>query len=230
MARIPSTGLFLVLLSAVGVVVYACATNDPPSFRGGGDPDVQPEGGTYLNDTSGTSTDTVLDTAVDTAEDTSSDTADTAPPYEGTGYSLGDIAYNLVADDQGGNEWRLYQHDSGPVVLALGYGQGDDFIQICSFLPDIQSSFSSYGVQTVAVLLLDAMGTTAQQDDAAEWAATYDLDTVLFDEDGSIALDWTGSSTRTRTYVISSDMVIEYSNYDYTFQGQVESEIEDLVY
>ena len=229
MARNSNALSIAAISCAAGLVAYACATAEPSHFRGGGDPDLTPEGGgTYSSDTGPEDT---SDTGFgDTGMDTGGDTEDTAAPYEGTGYSTGDVAYNLVAPDQDGQEWRLYQHDGSPIVLTLGYGLGDDFIQVCSFLPDVVSSFESYDVQGVAVLLLDATGTVAEQEDAAEWADLYELDTVLYDEDGSIALDWTGSSTRTRTYVISADMVIEYANYDYTYQAQVESTLEDLLY
>ncbi len=223
---------FPIVLAGVSVamVLYACG-QDGPGFGPGGtssDDSLVPSG-----DDTGEPDDTG-DTGADDTQvvDDTGDTApviDTSPPYEGEGYNRGDVAYNLVAPDQYDNTWRLYQHDGAPVVLVFGYGQSYNFQDICSWLPDIQSEFSSYGVDVAVMMFLDPAWVDTTAGTARGWAETYDLDTVLYDPDAEARYDW-ASPTQVRTYLIDGDMLIQWTNDEATSQEQLRQKIGDLVY
>jgi hypothetical protein len=175
--------------------------------------------------------DSAADDTADSAADDTGDTSqgDTAPPFTGEGYDRGDVAYNPVAPDQNGQEWRLYQHSGAPVVLVFGFAQSYNFQQISAFLPSIEEDYSRYGLRAVAVMFTDALGVDADAEDAAAWAATYDLDTVLYDPDATIRGAWCGA-TQVETYLIDGDMVIRWTNLEATTEVQLSEQIADLVY
>ncbi len=222
--------LLLVGASAV-LLLYAC-TRDGNGFRTGGSEhedeivpvpeDTGPED-TEAPDTGPEDTAVVEDTGPEDSE------ADTAPPFTGSGYNVGDVAHNLVAPNQNDDTWRLYQHAGGPVVVGLGYAQSYTFQEISGFLSDLEGEFSSHGLETVAVLFLNELGNDASREDADSWADQYDLSTVLYDEDHDVRGDWS-SATQVKTYLIDEDMVIQWVNTESTSYEQIKNEIEDLVY
>ncbi len=219
----------LVAAALLGMALYACKQSAGGFGSGGSEhEDETPE---WPEDSGPDSGDSTTDTGGgnDSAEDSASDTADTGPAYEGTGYSSGDVAYNLKAPDQDGDMWALYQHDDGPVVLAFGYGQSYNFQQISSFLGTLESDFSSYGLSVAAMLFNNEQGAQAGQKDAAAWAEDYDVGTVLYDPKNEVSGVW-ASSTQVKTYLIGSDMEIAWTNLEATTEEQLRDQIEDLVY
>ncbi len=217
--------------ATVAMVLYACG-QDRPGFGGGGnssdDTLIKP------TDDTGTPDDTELDTGMDDTgvEIETGDTAppiDTSPPYTGEGYDRGDVAYNLVAPDHRGADWRLYQQGNNPVVIVLGYGQSYTFQDICTWLPEIEDEFSAYSVEVVALLFLDTLGLDATEETAAAWADHFDLSTVLYDPEHTVRGEWS-NTTQVKTYLIDRDKVIQWTNMEATSQEQLRQEIGDLVY
>jgi hypothetical protein len=228
---------FPVMMAGVtlGMVLYACGS-DGPGFGGGGssidDTLHTPGGDTDETDTGDTGEADTGDTSepIDTSEpDDTAPPVDTSPPYTGEGYGRGDVAYNLVAPSHVGVEWNLYEHGGRPVVLVLGYGQSYTFQDICSWLPEIRSEFSSYGVETAVMLYLDEYGADADQEAAARWAAAYGLNVVLYDPDYEVRGAWS-NTTQVKTYLIDEDMVITWDNLESTSREQLRQQIGDLVY
>ncbi len=233
MTRIPRIPFPLILTGAVvGMVLYACGS-DGPKFGGGGNSNDEtwiPGSDDTAVDTGDTAEDTGIDT--DTVDDTGiDDTAveDTAPPYEGEGYERGDVAHNLVAPDNNGGTFRLYEHGGSPVVLVFGYAQSYTFQEICGYLPGLASDFASDGVATAVLLFSDETGSAMSEEDASNWASLYGLDNVLYDPDLDIRGTW-ANATEVKTYLIDQDMVIEWTNNESTSEEQLRQKIEDLVY
>jgi hypothetical protein len=218
-----------VTITALGALVWACS-GDGSRFRGGGD-NLNPDYTPPPEDTGSADTD-VADTgdsasSLDTAD---SDTAviDTAADFEGEGYDDDDIAYNLVAPDQEDDEWRLYQQTSGPVLLVFGHAWDSNLTAIAEFLPGLASDYETYGL-TVALMLFEDLNTKAADvDDAAAFAASTGLEVVLYDDDASRESLW--SPVQPTTYVISSDMEIQWKNTGISAATQVEDQIRDLVF
>jgi hypothetical protein len=230
--RSPSRPLQYGLLAVLAL--YACGRGPSGFGHGGTDrDDTWLPGDTGTTDTGpDTADDTATDdTAADTADDTGDDTggADTAEPFTGEGYDRGDVAYNLVAPNQQGAEWRLYQHAGAPVVLVFGYAESYAFQEISGYLPELMREFATYGLTIAVTMFYDPLGYPAAQDDAAAWAAGYGLDTVLYDPESSIQGAWCGG-TQVKTYLIDGDMVIRWSNLESTSQAQLRDQIADLVY
>jgi hypothetical protein len=215
----------------VATVLYACGQGRP-GFGNGGDPLDDSKLPDPTDDTGDTGADDTAmdDTAVeDSAVEDTAPPVDTSPPFLGEGYDRGDVAYNLVAPDQFGTDWRLYDFSGDPTVLVFGYAQGPTFQDICSWLPEIQAEYASYGLDIAVVLFLDEMGLNADQADASAWANTYDLGTVLYDPDEEIRNVW-ASTQQVKTYLIDGEMVIRWTNLESTSREQLRQAIGDLVY
>jgi hypothetical protein len=215
----------------VAMVLYACGQDGPGFGPGGSSHD-----DSKIPDPVDTDQDTGSDSTVDSfTDDTADDTGDTtqvidtSPPFDGEGYDRGDVAYNLVAPDHHGGEWRLYQQAGRPVVVVLGYAQSYTFQDICSWLPEIEAEFSSYHLQTAVMLYLDPTGVDADQEDAIGWAEYYGLSWVLYDPDHDVRGSWS-TATQVKTFLIDGDMVIQWNNSESTSQEQLRQEIGDLVY
>jgi hypothetical protein len=211
------------------LALYACGKGNGGFGHGGTD-----HNDTWIPGDDTGAPDTGQDTAVDdtATDDTAADDTggqDTAAPFTGEGYERGDVAYNLVAPDQAGAEWRLYQHAGAPVVLVFGYAEGYPFQEICGWLPQLQQEFASFGLTTAVTLFYDSLGYAAEQADAADWAALYGLDTVLYDPDRTVQGAWCGA-TQVKTYLLDGDMVIRWSNLESTSQVQLRDQIAALVY
>jgi len=217
---------------SVAMVLYACG-QDRPGFGNGGNSNdetyIPPGDDTGGADDTGTDDSTIDDT--DMTDDTGDTTPiiDTSPPYTGEGYDRGDVAYNLVAPDHRGGEWRLYQQGSNPVLIVLGYGQSYTFQDICAYLPDVESEFSSYGLEVVTLLYLDPTGIDATEGTAEAWANYYSLSTVLYDPDHTVRGEWS-TATQVKTFLLDADKVIQWSNDEATNQEQLRQAIGDIVY
>ncbi len=228
LSRIPFP--LLAASAAVAMVLYACGDGGPGFGNGGTSRDDSKIPST--DDTGGDDTGTPDSALDDTGLIETGDTApviDTSPPYVGEGYDRGDVAYNLVAPDNHGGTWRLYQQAGRPVVLVLGYAQSYTFQEICSWLPALEDEFSAFGLQTAVMLYLDPTGMDAEEEDAMAWANTYGLSDVLYDPDSEIRGEWS-SATQVKTYLLDGDMVIQWTNMESTSQEQLRQEIGDIVY
>jgi hypothetical protein len=218
----------------VAMVLYACGQNGPGFGPGGSSHDdskIPDPVDTNSDDTGG---DTAVDSFMDDTgfTDDTGDTSppvDTSPPFDGEGYDRGDIAYNLLAPDNLGGYWNLYHQIDRPIVIVLGYAQSYTFQDICTWLPDIESEFASYGLETAVMLYLDPAGVDADFDDATAWASYYGLSNVLFDPDHTVRGSWS-TATQVKTFLIDGDMVIQWNNSEATSQEQLRQEIGDLVY
>ena len=216
----------------VALALYACGQDGPGFGPGGSSSDdskiTPPEETGDTGDTGAPDSQPEETGIVDDTGDTTTP-IDTSPPYDGEGYDRGDVAFNLRAPNQFGTEWSLYQQAGHPTVIVLGYAVSYNFQDICTWLPELDSEFSSYGLETAVMLFLDTTGTAADMDDASAWASTYDLSTVLYDRDSTVEGEW-GSTTQVKTYLIDGDMVIQWNNTESLSQEQLRQEIGDLVY
>jgi hypothetical protein len=214
-------------------LLSSCKQTDGSWRRGGGEDWKDTEVRHNTDDTGEDSADSEESGETSESGDTgdTNDTADTGeiPEYVGTGYTEGDIAFDLRGATQTGADWTLYAHDGGPVVLVFGYAQGYNFQAICGYLPDLELDFASRGVSFATVLLLDEVGTVADQADASSWARTWGLSTVLWDKHEEIAYVW-ASPTQVKVMVIDANMEITWVHLEATPEAQLEDKIRDLLY
>lgn len=222
---------------AAALVVVACTSKADDEFGNiDGQPYEPPPEDTSEPDPVVDTADTAdtADTGLDTADtgDAALDTADTADtgggttgPIEGSGYDVGDTAYNLETYDQNDNLWSLYNQKGKVVVLVLGDYLDGTFTYMADYLSEVDASYG-VGVKIVAGLAYGADTAIADQADAAAIADTYDLSTVLYLDNPKDQVNW--ASARPVVYVIDKEMVIQHVAYGIVDQEDIEGWVDAL--
>ena len=147
--------------------------------------------------------------------DKSGDTADTGdtgktgdPPRDGTGYAVGDVAYNLQGTNQTGSPWSLYSLFGTPVVLLVGHMDlGNTMTGPMSFLNEV-----SGGAAAVALIGRNEVSTASTVDDAARVSSKYAISPVLYDSTFTTVDEWSDAAPP-KAYVIDGDMVIQWVGF-----------------
>lgn len=144
----------------------------------------------------------------------------------GTGYQPGDVAYNLLATDQFGGEWALWDYQNRPVVLVVGsLTVGGSVEQMLEWLDDVDQE----GDVVVAILLgYDETDTVADVEDAARTATGSAVTSVLI---GDIHLtDYTvwSDGNPPKLYLIDQDMVIRLTSYGTTSESSLRAALSAL--
>lgn len=215
------------LLALLTLSTLSCKGNGDGFFTDG-DPADLPNysgGGGGGGDDTGDSGDTgdTADTA-DTADSSADDTGDsTIPGGEDCGSGLNDIICNIVTTDQSGASFALWDHLGTPTVLVLGNAYDQQMQIISGYLAGVVTANDA---ASAVVLFLNANQQTATTADAALWAGTYGLETVLTDPNTSIRAAWTSSFTT--TVLLDTDMRIVWISYGYVDDAQLDDRLEDL--
>ena len=219
----------LLLLPLVGALA-ACTAKDPDTFGGGGQGDlgVPTDGGT-TGDGGGTDSGTSGDTGGTdsgtadggTTDGGTTDGGTTGPVIKGTGYDAGDVAYDLIATNQSGTAFTLHALYGQAVVLTVGHMDDPAFSGMMAWLGDID------GATVVALVGRDEDGLQADQADAATWASTYGVGTVLIDPTGELVNTW-AERAPPKTYVIRDTMEIYWTRFGTVAQVEVEDKIDAL--
>jgi hypothetical protein len=225
---------------AAGFLVFSCGkklgfgalgggTSNPTDsgvdYTGGGGDDDADDTGTIddtasTNDTGGGDTDTDTDT-----DDT--DTDDTGISIEGTGYSAGDVAYDLSTFDQTGGLWSLHAQYGSVIVLLVGDLYDARTTDTLSAMTEASGDHS--GVKWVAFIGQSATEVPCDQTCAAAAATTYGTPTVLWDPGAGqpTYADWTQGNAP-RMYIIDQEMVIDWVNFGSTPASQISDKLDDL--
>lgn len=147
--------------------------------------------------------------AGDTGE--SGDTGETGVgtlPEDGTGYGVGDTAYNLQGTDHSGRPWALYDQLGSPVVLLVGH------MDLGTTMTDPMGSVGAAGGGAVSAALIgrSEISAAATVDDAARYASKYGISSVLYDPTYATVDLWSAASTA-KAYVIDRALVIQWVGY-----------------
>ena len=252
--RLQSGWIWIGLVAAaLGLAVGCLADKDESAFGNSGD---QREG--PAQDTGPWNVDTgPEDTASDATDDWVDDTSmmdtgemveDTGFDIEGEGYQAGDIAFNLVANNQNDDPWKLYQQfqglDAPPwnvTVLVFGASYQSHFMTISGWLQDVLDQANSLAASVGSdssvgggvFLIDDATGSQASKETAAAWASANGLDTVLYESSPArpIAMSWNlYYQSKAKLYLIGPDMTIEWvADTGHTDSDRLYEKIEDLI-
>lgn len=185
----------LLLLAALG------CDADGGSWGGGGTPGGGGGGGGGGDDTA--------DTADTGGSEHTGETGDSGAP-EGTGYQEGDVAYDLAATDQDGEDWTLYAQQGQEIVLLTGHMDFGPTQQTMETLLELSAAFPD--VLVVALIGRDELSIAAGADDAARWVEDYGLDTALIDPFYNTVNLWSEGASA-KTYVIGPQMEIRVVVY-----------------
>ena len=220
------------------LVSLACTGSQGPSFGGGGAHADYSDGGN-TDDTGGT-TGSGDDGGTDSGgsgDDGGTDSGgsggddggsgdeggdDTGDALVGTGYEVGDVAYDLVD-----GSWSLHGLLGTPVVLLAGHMDTPTTVDTMEALGAVDDTFSA--LQTVAYIGRNEFQTASDADDAAGWESTYGIDKAVPDPDLNVVNIWS-DSTSTKIYIIDSEMVIVWTNFGSTPESQLESKVDALVF
>jgi hypothetical protein len=183
-------------------LLLGCGEDDKGWSRGTG-------GGDGDGGEGGTPGDSEGETGAETGGDSGGDTGGPPEPV-GTGYQVGDVAYDLQATDQDGQDWSLYAHLGEPVVLAVGPMDYPTMVDTLEVLAE--QSPSELGFLVVVLVDRDELSIAADTDDAQRWVETYGLDTVLLDPDATHVDVWS-DYLPPKTYVIDGSMNIVWIDY-----------------
>lgn len=161
-------------------------------------------------DDTGSADDTGASGGDDTGADDSADSAESAdtgiPGSADCAVAQGSVACDLTGVDQRGEDFHLWDLHGQPVVVVVGNAWDGTLGQLSSF---VEGSAQAAGGEAVVVLLDGPDQVAADTRDAAAWATTYGLSTVLSDPDYTIRVDWSENASA-RTWVIDADMVIRW--------------------
>lgn len=174
------------------LLLAACVPNSP-TFGGGGQPDSGDGGGG--GDGSGTTSTT------DTGPKDTGQT--TLPPLEGTGYEVGDTAYELTGTDQSDVAFSLWDLRGQVIVLMAGA------MDVPTAVSTMEAMAQTSGAARVAYLVRDEYSTTPDSTDLMRWASEYGLYAALADTVGTGVSVWSDSNPP-KTYVIDGEMVIQW--------------------
>ena len=190
---------------------------DVPDYSGGGG------GG---GDDSGAADDTGLSTddSADSGDSSADDTGDSSiPGGDDCGSGLHDIVCNIVTTDQAGASWALWDLYGTPTVLVLGNAYDQQLQNISGYLARVASDNDA---ASAVVLFAGPDQIAADTSDAAAWAATYGLETVLIDPTTAIHAAW--SSSFTTTVMLDSDMQVVWISYGYVDEAQMDDRLHGL--
>ena len=201
--------------------------DDPPPGSSGGDT------GHSADDTGGSTSPTD-----DTASSPTDDTADTSPPddsgdtgftIEGTGWTSGNVAYNLTAMNASGVPFSLHDLYGSKVVVMVGHldvATTTDTLQNMNITAEDHSD-----VTFLAFVGRGADGVHCDMDCAAVVSSTYDTPRVqvLFEASSTLAThsEWIRLEN-TRTYVIDTSMEIDWTTTGTVIAGQLDNKLDDL--
>jgi hypothetical protein len=214
-------GLPLIALAA------ACIQQQDPEFGGGGDNN--PSGELHGGGSGGDGADGGGggDGATDGATDSGGDGGDGGEPtFTGTGYQVGDVAYNLVATDHTGQEWSLWSAAGEPVVLVVGsLTPGASLDQMLTWLDDVDREEDV----TVAILLgYDETTAVADQADAAAAWGRCPVTSVLIGDTNLTDYTLWSDANPPKLYLIDRDMVIRVTSYGAASEDSVRAAISAL--
>lgn len=213
-----------------GLVLWACGSDDPGFGDGGSAVDAldcapyceEPDTASSGDDTATSGDDTgddTGDTAADTADDTAVDTGGSGTP-EGTGYDVGDVAYDLTGTDQNGSDWSLYGSKGVTQILVIGHAWDDNTAYIADLLPGLQAKNPGLDATVVLEQALDA--TEADQDDASDFADSLALERVVW---GADTASW--AATTPKTYVIDRNLGIQMASVGIVYVEDLQAAVED---
>jgi len=176
--------------------------------------------GTASSDTGGGATDTA-DTG---SGDSGTDTPSGGPPEDGTGYAVGDTAYNLQGTTHIGVPWSLYDQLGSPVVLLVGHlDLGSTMSGPMGFLSE-----ASGGAVDVALIGRNAISTASTVKDAAAAASEYGLSTVLYDPSFDTVDQWSDGAAP-KAYVIDEDLIIRWVGFGGSItESAIQGTLDDL--
>jgi hypothetical protein len=197
---------------------------DPPP-----DPDTA-DPGTGSDTGSSSSSDDTASSGTDAdggPPDDGGDGDDTAAVIEGTGYSRGDVAYNLSANDQNGLPFALHDRYGSKVALVVGNLDVGTTRDTLNNLADIASDHSD--VSFVALIGRDELGIQCNQACAATVQSTYGFSPVLWEASAAMPQfnNW-AQAQNTRTYLINTEMVIDWTKDGTANGSQVDGKLDDL--
>lgn len=217
--------LFLALSSlsckAGGGGFYSDSTRpDVPDFTGGGGDDTGSPSDDSAADDSGDSGD-----SADSEDSVADDTGDsTIPGGEDCGTGLNQIACNIETTDQRGAAWALWDLYGTPTVLVFGNAYDQQLQTISGYLAGVADANDA---ASAVILFSGPDQIAADTADAAAWASTYGLSTVLIDASGGIRGDWAPNSFTT-TVLLDTEMRVVWVSYGYVDEAQMDDRLEDL--
>ena len=129
-------------------------------------------------------------------------------PEDGTGYGVGDTAYNLQGTDHTGRPWALYDQLGSPIGLLVGHRPlGTTMTEPMGFVGAVGG-----GAASAALIGRSEISAAATVDDAARYAAKYGISSVLYDPTYASVDLWSEASTA-KAYVIDRALVIQWVGY-----------------
>lgn len=209
-------------------VAAACIQQQDPEFGGGGDNN--PSGELHGGGSGGDGADGGDDGNTDGATDSGGDGGDGGdsgePTFTGTGYQVGDVAYNLVATDHTGQEWSLWSAAGEPVVLVVGsLTPGASLDQMLTWLDDVDREEDV----TVAILLgYDETTAVADQADAAAAWGRCPVTSVLIGDANLTAYTLWSDANPPKLYLIDRDMVIRVTSFGAASEDSLRAAISAL--
>ncbi len=213
-------------LLALTVLLTACGSGDDSPFGGSGGSNTAPpeDDGTTTTGDTGASDGGSVDggTSDGGASDGGGDGGggDTGFVIEGTGYSAGDVAYDLSGTSNSGS-FSLHDYYGSPVLLVVGNMDDTGYQSMMSWLGAIDN------VVTVALVNRDESSSPADTADASGWVSTYGVDHVVIDPTGELVSTW-AERNPPKTYLIDAEMVIYWTYFGTVGQSQVEDKIRDM--
>jgi len=152
---------------------------------------------------------------------------DTGVVIEGTGYNRGDVAFNLTATDQAGLPFSLHSRYGSKVALVVGNLDVGTTRDTLSNLSAIASGHSD--VSFIALIGRNELGVQCDQTCAATVQTTYGFSPVLWEAAASMAeFNAWAQAQNTRTYLIDSAMVIDWTKNGTANGSQVDGKLDDL--
>ena len=143
------------------------------------------------------------------------------PTITGTGYQVGDTAYDLSD-----GTWSLHEQYGSPVVLAVGHM---DVQTTLDTLAAMEANRGKHpGVVMAAYLGRDETKTVPDEEDLTRWQEAYDLDAVLIDPTLNDVNLW-ADSTSTKLYILDAELKILWVNYGVTEATQLDDKLDDLL-
>ena len=157
----------------------------------------------------------------------SEDDTGTGIVVEGTGYDRGDVAYNLTATDQAGLPFALHSRYGSKVALVVGNLDVSTTTDTLANLASIASDHSD--VSFIALIGRNALGVKCDQACAASVQSTYGFSPVLWEAAASMAeFNAWAQAQNTRTYLIDTTMVIDWTKSGTANGSQVDDKLDDL--
>jgi hypothetical protein len=146
---------------------------------------------------------------------------------EGTGYNRDDVAYNLTASDQSGAPFSLHDKYGSKIALVVGNLDVGTTADTLNNLNGIAAGHPD--VSFIALIGRDALGVKCDQTCAASVQSTYGFSPVLWETASAMPqFNAFVQSQNTRTYLIGSSMVIDWTKNGTANGSQVDGRLDDL--